>query len=183
MASEPSVPGGSALEMSPEVQWSKRAGARFFGVLFQFLAVIVLIATVIVAAEVAHLSTQVGVSGSRDPIAWAVLAAGVFASCVLAGLGYALGILCAIYDRQELDWAGEDIRTSPATTRAGGAAARLTPQGARAVTSPTPASQTPAPDLHSSRPDVGEEELPDRERGALWEWLTRERHLMRSDDS
>jgi len=94
---------------------SKRAGARAFGVIFQLLALAIIVGTCVAADVVAHTGTSVGINGSRDPIVWAIIASGLFAACVLAGFGYVLGMLCAIYDRQNPALAFNS--SAPATRR------------------------------------------------------------------
>src|ERR1039458_9429567 len=89
------------MAMSELTSDAKRGGARFFGIIFQFLAVGALFGTLAITAYVTHLGTEIGINGTRDPLTWIVLVSGLFVTCVLAGLGYILGILCAIYDRQE----------------------------------------------------------------------------------
>ena len=87
--------------MSDISRRSLRNEARFFAVIFQVLAFLTLAGTLIAAFKINNVGTQVGVNGSHDPVVWIIVAVGLFASCVLTGLGYALGMLCAIFDRQE----------------------------------------------------------------------------------
>jgi len=68
---------------------------------FQFLAVISLTGTLITTVTVSSLGSTFGIDGANDPVAWLVFVGGLFVTCVLAGFGYTVGILCAIYDRNE----------------------------------------------------------------------------------
>ncbi len=81
---------------------NKRAGARAFGIIFQLLSLAVILGTIVTANVVARSGASVGTNGNHDPIVWTIVASGLFAACVLAGFGYVLGMLCAIYDRQTL---------------------------------------------------------------------------------
>jgi len=103
------------MAMSQAVSESKRAGARTFGVLFQVLAVISFIATLYVTLNIVNLGWQFGVGGPTDLVAWAAFATGLFVSSVLAGIGYTLGVLCAIYDRQESKSLGGSIVLAQST--------------------------------------------------------------------
>lgn len=87
--------------MSERTTDSKREGARIFGGIFQLLAVASIASTVVAMGNVAHLGDAFGVNPTNDPLTWVVLASGIFITSVFIGMGYALGMLCAIYDRQE----------------------------------------------------------------------------------
>ena len=88
--------------MSDISRRSLRNEARFFAVIFQVLAFLTLAGTLIAIFKINNVGTQVDVNGSwPDPGVWIIVAVGLFASCVLTGLGYALGMLCAIFDRQK----------------------------------------------------------------------------------
>lgn len=129
---------------------SKRAGARALGLIFQALAFVVVLGTFIVVDVVAHWGVTVGINSNRDPLVWTVVAAGLFAACVLAGFGYVLGMLCVIYDRQSPE---ASLRPSLAPT-----------SNRRAITQPPPrVKRLPPP--------------PSLKETATWEFLTRPRHF------
>jgi hypothetical protein len=165
------------MSMSEITREAKRGGARVFGIVFQFLAVIALFATVVVAFKVANLGTQIGIDGTKDPLVWIVLVSGAFVTCVLAGFGYTLGILCAIYDRQEPDDSGPDLDARPTYAlpkppskppEAGPWAVPSAPPKPKIQTPPPPKTRTPDPQPEATK-----------ESSALWQQLTRERHLFR----
>ena len=89
------------MVMSEQKTDAKRDGARIYGVIFQFLAIASIIATLYAMGKIANLGNALGVNPTNDPLIWVVLASGIFITCVFIGMGYALGMLCAIYDRQE----------------------------------------------------------------------------------
>jgi hypothetical protein len=139
--------------MNHQTMESKRAGARAFGLIFQALAFLVVLGTCIAADIVAHLGATVGVNSNQDPFVWTILAAGLFAACVLAGFGYVLGMLCAIYDRQN----PETPLKAPSNDRSA-----LSPRPPK-VESPPPTPPPPPP--------------PPLKETATWEFLTRPRHV------
>jgi hypothetical protein len=163
------------MPMSDTSSGALRSGARVFGVIFQFLAFLILAGTLVGSIIVARLGQQIGFNRSNDPLVWIILASGLFATCVLAGFGYVLGMLCAIYDRQE--WT-RPIR--PSTPRVG---PLQTPSSGPTPTSPassqapqaTPLSDRPveSPPKGSVLPSGG----PSLYDNATWKWLTQERHL------
>jgi hypothetical protein len=134
---------------------SKRAGAHAFGIIFQLLSLAVIVGTCVAADVVAHLGSSVGIKNSHDPIVWTILASGLFAACVLAGFGYILGMLCAIYDRQI---PGMTIKPTITIARR-----QYTPPH------PSPKIENPSPG-----PLIKET--------ATWEFLTRQRHLKKPID-
>lgn len=143
------------VTMSAQTMESKRAGARAFGIIFQFVSFVVILGSCIAADIIAHLGTSVGINSSHDPIVWTIIAAGLFAASVLAGFGYVLGMLCAIYDRQI-----PDTTIEPSVTNA-----------SRQNTFPQP-----PPKILNSSPGPSIKET------ATWEFLTRERHFKKSGD-
>jgi hypothetical protein len=161
--------------MSEPTREVKYAGARVFGIVFQFLAVIALFATVAVALKVANVGTQIGINGTKDPLVWIVLVSGAFVTCVLAGFGYTLGILCAIYDRQEPDDSGPDVDARP-TYALPKPPSKPPEAGPWVVPSapPKPKIQTPPPPKTPTTNPLPETT---KESSVLWQQLTRERHL------
>ena len=138
------------MTMSKETAMAKRSGARTLGIAFQILSAATLVGPFIRALNVAHLGTTIGVRSSQDPVVWGIVASGVFAALVLAGIGYALGMLCAIYDRQE-PRAPLPREVQPVGPR-------------RTFPSAPPPMENPSPG-----PSIKET--------STWEFLTRERHL------
>jgi len=192
------------MSMSARVQQDKRAGARFFGAVFQFLAVLTFIGTVIAAVVVDRVGSEFGIRGSNNFAMWMVLASGLFVTSVLAGFGYTLGLLCAIYDRQET--VTPDRETLPESWLTispikpppfkPGTLTRNTetPQSSPANRDSLPGLQVaeemspPTPKPPTDRvtlPKLQDAEKPpvpsSSEKGAIWEWLTRERRFGRSE--
>ena len=170
------------MAMSERTMDAKYAGARFFGVLFQLLAVVTLLGTLFATAEIANLGNRIQISGAIDPVAGIVFVSGLFASCVLAGLGYTLGVLCAIYDRQEpavhvVDVAPRviDRNSSPEPDWYRPRPTTFSTKGAPAPAPPVNTADAPTQELVS--PPVG----PVSDKSSLWEWLTRERHFRQSE--
>ena len=167
------------MVMSEQTSDNKRAGARVFGVIFQVLAVASLAGTLVVMAYVANLGTQIGINGTRDPLTWIVLASGLFVTCVLTGIGYILGILCAIYDRQEPAEPIVDVvpRTIPRSYSPEHPSYRPSPitLATEEESAPTPRVNTVAPPLPQEPAKPPAPQVTDK--SSLWEWLTRERHL------
>jgi len=167
------------MAMSELTSDAKRGGARVFGIIFQFLAVAALVGTLAAMAYVAHLGTDIGIDGTKDPLTWIVLASGLFVTCVLAGLGYILGILCAIYDRQEPAERVLDVvpRTMPRTQPSKPPPYRPSPITLieDEIVAPTPPVQRPVspPPLREPKAPTSRED----EKSVLWECLTRERHI------
>ena len=166
------------MMMSEQTREAKRGGARVFGAIFQILAVISLVGTVAAVAVVAHLGTEIGIDGTTDPATWIILASGLFMTCVLAGLGYILGILCAIYDRQE---PAEPVVHAVPKTMPRSYAPKPAPYRPNPITLATEEEPAPAPPVEipvSPPPREPQPPTPPAaEKSALWEWLTRERHL------
>jgi hypothetical protein len=167
------------MVMSERTSNDKRAGARGFGVIFQLLAVASLVGTLVAMAYVANLGTQIGINGTKDPLTWIVLASGLFVTCVLTGIGYILGILCAIYDRQEPAKPVVDVVPRTITRSYSPEPAWYRPSPMTLATeekpAPTPpvnrvASPLPQPPAKPSAPQING-------KSSSWEWLTRERHF------
>ena len=166
------------MAMSEDTGDAKRAGARILGVIFQLLAVAAMVGTMAATAYVANLGTQIGIDGTKDPVTWIVLASGLFMTCVLAGLGYILGILCAIYDRQE---AAKPVLNVVPRTMPRSYAPKPAPYRPNPITLATEEKPAPAPPVQRPvSPPLREPQhptTPAAEKSVLWEWLTRERHF------
>ena len=192
------------MSMSARVQQEKRAGARFFGVVFQFLAVLTLIGTFIAAVVVDRVGLEFGIQGSNNFAMWMVIASGLFVTSVLAGFGYTLGLLCAIYDRQETVTPDRETLPEswltispikpppfkPGTLTRNTETPQSSPanrdslpglQVAEEMSPPTPKPPTDRVTLPKLQ-DAEKPPVPARlEKGAIWEWLTRERRFRRSE--
>jgi hypothetical protein len=60
---------------------------------------VALIGTFYATWAVGRVGTSLGVANTHNPVAWYVFAGGVLFTVLLAGVGYGLATLCAIYDR------------------------------------------------------------------------------------
>ena len=169
------------MTMGELTRESKRAGARLFGVVFQILSVVAILGTAYATAQVANIGTQIGIGTSHDQAVWFVLVGGLFISFVLMGFGYTLGILCAIYDRQEPDVQQED--DGPTSTYRSPRPPSKPPEVGPWVVpsaSPKPKTQTPpAPEMLTTEPPPD----PTKESSLLWQQLTRERHFFGKRES
>lgn len=170
------------MVMSEQSSDGKRDGARIFGVIFQFLAIGSIIATLYALARIASLGTALGVSNTNDPLIWIVLASGVFVTCVFLGMGYALGLLSAIYDRQEPSQPLVDVGLNKtiATRSAGSVPYRpspITTMSEERHAPISPVERAAAPLLEQPVTPI---EPTITEKSALWEWLTRERNFRQS---
>jgi hypothetical protein len=111
-----------------------------------------------------------GVTAAHDPIPWIVLAAGVAVSLIFAGLGYSLGMLCALYDRQTTA-----AQLTHSVLGSLGSISRPSTEW-RAPAAREPAlREAPAPSLPKA--DAALVIAPVRPRSGLWAALTKERHL------
>jgi hypothetical protein len=148
-------------------------------VLLQCLSVVTLGGTFIVVIDIARQGQQLfGVTAPHDPVPWIILAAGVIASLIFAGLGYSLAMLCALYDRQvslksALGALGSltpkpqpstERRAAPALDDAPSNVAPPTIPNVIAAPATTPLSKPAAP------------------QGGLWKALTKERHFRKQLD-
>lgn len=84
--------------MSSETRHTIRENARIVGALLQGLAVVTFIASFVATYQLAHAGEILGVAPSHDPLPWIVFGVGIIAALLIAGLGYSLAMLCAIYD-------------------------------------------------------------------------------------
>jgi hypothetical protein len=168
--------------MSETTRDNVRCNARVVGILLQCLSVVTLVATFVVVVTVAQQGQQLfGVTATHDPAPWIVLAAGVIASLIFAGLGYTLGMLCAIYDRQatvepSFSALGSGT-TNPHSAEWRAALAREVE--ARDV--PKSIIATSIENTNAAPPitSVSAQMVP---QGGLWEALTKERHFRRPRD-
>jgi hypothetical protein len=153
-----------------------RLNARTVGVTLQALSAFTFLGTIYATMKVANLGSELGLSGSNDPAPWIVLVTGVFVAMLLAGVGYSLAMLCAIYDRQTPSIPEPDVRSrptngSPNSPTATGAWEKL----ARNESAEPHIQQPPTVEFATEEPTV----KPPKETSALWRQLTRERHLPR----
>jgi hypothetical protein len=170
------------MTMSERTGDAKRDGARVFGVIFQVLASLSLVGTLIATVKVVNLGADAGIDKTHDPFAWIVLVSGLFVTCVLTGIGYILGVLCAIYDRQ--DTLGSLSGTGPSQVPT-----PHVPESGRSIPNPI---VTVGGDKHGPSSYVADSSATTHQptthplgvvavgKGALWESLTRDRHFKRS---
>jgi amino acid transporter len=163
--------------MSEATRDTVRSNARVVGVLLQCLAVVTLVATFIVAITVAQQGKQLlGVTATHDPVPWIVLAAGVIASLIFAGLGYTLAMLCAIYDRQAI---GEPSRGALGSGTTKPHAVEWRVALAREVEAPDAPKTIIASSIENTNaaPIVTSVSAQMTAQGGLWKALTKERHF------
>jgi hypothetical protein len=163
------------MVMSEQTTDGKRDGARTLGVIFQLLAVASIIATLYAMAKVADLGTALGINNTKDPLLWIVLAIGIFMTCMFIGMGYALGMLCAIYDRQQP--AQRMVTAIPAINTPKPPPYRPNPIGPATSGSTSPPSPAIGGRSPSPQRPVQPQALDVTEKSTLAEWLTRERHF------
>jgi hypothetical protein len=152
-----------------------RGNVRFLGLLFQILAVLSLVATAFTALKVSQVETQVGFRTTSNPAILFIVLGGIMAALIFTAIGHGLGILCAIYDRQE--WATREppFKSPPH---------RLTttpPSGPTTLAAITPTiTQLAEKSTSEMNTQSQTQTLLNETRTApdgLWEWLTRERHF------
>lgn len=160
-----------------------RSSAYFFSVVLYALALLTLFGTIIAVREVSNAGSDfLGVSAARDPGTWAVGAIGVTVSAIEAGIGFGLGLLSAIYDRQQPPAASRTLSppserdVSPMTVSATDVTTYRSPPA------PTPAV-TPSPTLPPRTSTTTMRPKKSYPEGTLMDHLTRERHVFprRSD--
>lgn len=168
--------------MNARTNEGTRANARFYGITFHCLAILTICATLFAAAKVAKAGSDLGVQPSNDPAPWVILVVGILAALLLTGFGSALGILCAIYDRQE------SIQGVPGALRV--------PIPSPSPIAPNTSSSRPiasAPTIHEAyriKPEVDKPSITNDAQSAkaqtpsaskatsvLWGILTKERHF------
>ena len=166
------------MAMGQQTADAKRAGARFFGITFQVLAVVALAAAIYWSFRADQAATQFGFGPSSSGfMAAVILVSGAFVACLFAGFGYTLGLLCAIYDRQD-----QSVNVAGSVTPP--------PRSDAPTRAPQP-SKSPAPEVDEPRMTTTSDWSPaptpkfaptsppqsSQQGGRLREWLTRERHL------
>lgn len=183
------------MALSPSNMERIRGNARAIGLLFQALAILTFAATIYGSVETAHLGTTIGVNAAHDPVAWFVFAGGSFVALMFTGIGHVLGLLCAIYDRQD--------RIEERAPSISGVVTQGGPLTLRTATSGTvwdyvvARDETLGSDLPGSLPATATTEDPGAASGTLasarpdtltepvkgsglWDWLSKERHLKNS---
>ncbi len=172
-----------------------RSSARVVGIIFQTLAIATVALTLVGVNEVSHAGDQIGINGARDPFTWFVLIAGIFVALMFTGVGHILGMLCAVYDRQEPQSSEESGTRADASFEAEmrrqqkryGSTVweqivereeqQATSQSASALAPKQDSSLTSA--MHPPRLDTRAAQSPNT---GIWEWLTRERHFTKRSD-
>jgi len=179
------------MPMKPATTEAKREGARWIGGLFQFLALVTLVGTAIGGIKISSVDSQIGLSNVHDPLMWIVLMGGIIAAAVFAGFGYTLGILCAIYDRQEWRHGAVSLDRGNSPNRGSGSESKIAPRTVwdeiveREEHSGTTSSRAATTDLSPTRgEEIREANGPSKVAAStpgggsgLWAWLTKERHL------
>lgn len=166
-----------------------RRTSEFVGFLFKFLSFLSIVATVIATIFVARLGNSLDLQTRFNPLAWVVLASGLFATLVLFAFGTLLHMTCVIYDRQD-----RPFRASAAHFKSPGGGSPTEPVGGPTISSgPTSSisapeseplgksasSSSPAPPEAANvvtRPEPSRPSTPAK--GKLWELLTKERKLI-----
>ena len=166
------------MVMNENTWMSQRSGARFFNVTFQLLAIVMLIGTIYVTFKIANLGWQFGIHLSKNFLAWLVFASGLVVSALLSAIGYGLGILCAIYDRQSYATYLAEADSSLAPTPGMSDFVLNWLSGANSG----PAQKSKLPTASWTPPSVHTEayqEKRSKHHGdkSVREWLTRERHF------
>jgi hypothetical protein len=142
--------------------------------------------------EVNRVGATLGVSSNNDPATWFVFAGGIVVAILFAAVGYALGMLCAIYDRQEVGpeelnaeyeraaRPREALRQRAKKVDEAITYEKLPPRevSSQPVTPPAPAPGPPA----AVKQSIRRADVEDGQRAGPWEWLTRERHLLQPRD-
>lgn len=166
-----------------------RSGARAIGVTFQALAILTFMITIYATEEVAHAGTQIGVGTSQDPITWFVFIGGTFAALMFTGVGHVLGMLCAVYDRQDANHVqvaelilGSKHQADPTRQPAGRSDEAYevpTPITSPPLARSAPVKTRPQITTHPASPasNGSASPPPPKRQVGVWEWLTRERHL------
>ena len=165
-----------------------RRTSEFLGFLFKLLSFLSIVATVIAAIYVARLGNSLDLPSRFNPLAWVVLASGLFATLVLFAFGTLLHMTCVIYDRQDRPFRASAAHfKSPGggspTEPIGGTTNPSGPTSSIRVTEDVPlgnpaSSSSPAP---PEAADVVTRQEPSSPaspaKGRLWELLTKERKL------
>lgn len=176
VSSKPTLRFASFIQVISEAtSYSIRSNARIVGLILQCVAVVTLLGAFVAAFDVAQKGQQyLNVAASHDPAAWIVLAIGVIASLIFAGLGYSLAMLCALYDRQIT------VEASRGAFGSAGPIPRLSTEwrtppthelGVREGAAPTPQKTYTSPVT-----------APTPTRSGLWSALTKERHIKKPRD-
>jgi hypothetical protein len=87
-----------------------RANSRRLGLIFETLSVLTVIGTVYWTIRIYSTGTQLGIGTLTNRVSWSFFFAGMFSALVLGGFGHVLGLLCAIYDRQDLQPRQSQVR-------------------------------------------------------------------------
>jgi hypothetical protein len=171
------------MAMSSRSGEALRANSRSLGLIFQTLSVLTIVATLYGTFKVSAIGSQLGIGAVHDPISWFIFLGGMFAGLMLAGIGHVLGMLCVIFDRQEIPPKQPGVRPPKLTPSPGDWRQQ---SGARptvwemvveketdkvvvntAIVKPVVQSPTNASPTSTD---------------GLWGWLTRERHFTSRDD-
>ncbi len=171
-----------------------RSAAYFFSIVLRGLSLASVVGTIFVTYKVSQLNTTLGITNSQDPATWIVLVSGSAIAVIFAAGGYALGILCAIYDRQSLT--SKEVGalalqfSSDFETQSGrnhGVRGHVVQK--EVVEPSTPKQNVKLPPLIETesfaRSTLGNIPAGDSNepRGVLWARMTRERHVFRKREN
>lgn len=166
------------MAMSSRNGEALRANARPLGLIFQTLSVLTIAATLYGTFRVSALGSQVGIGAVHDPISWFIFLGGMFAGLMLAGVGHVLGMLCAIFNRQDHSPMKPGVRPPMSAPSLGDQGQQ---SGAR------PSVWDRVVDKEVEEAVVRRATVPPRRQSptnasqnstdGLWGWLTRERHF------
>ena len=161
-----------------------RANARFYGIAFHCLAILTLCATIFATFKIASLGDQLGVQPANDPAPWLIFVFGIFISLLLTGFGTVLGMLCAIYDRQEAvrqSTAPRTIATSDSSIAATESDRAVAPPTKPAIHESYRIAQPRTSESQIASPSSAPSASASSKKNGLWEQLTKERHLFNDE--
>jgi hypothetical protein len=153
-----------------------RSTAFFLSIVLRTLSLLILIGTAIASYEVARTGdTLLGVPAANDPGTWVVAFTGATLSAMLYGIGSALALLCAIYDRQRSP-GGEEIPLHDAIRSE-------TPATSHEASSTSGVAKSDDERIviagHNFGPMSTDNSKKTYRPGSLMDHLTRERHIFR----
>jgi hypothetical protein len=171
------------MAMSSRSGEALRENSRSLGVIFQTLSVLTIITTIYWTMKVATNGSQLGIGAVHDPLSWTIFFAGMFAALMLARIGHVLGMLCAIFDRQQNPPRPTSVRRANLTPSPGD---WRPPSGARPTVwemvvekEAIEVTDKPAIVPPVVRPSANASL---KSTDGLWGWLTRERHFTSRDN-
>lgn len=155
-----------------------RENSRSLGLVFQVLSVLSIAATLYATVRIHSVGSQYQIGSIAYPIAWFVFLGGLFTSLVLAGFGHVLGMLCALYDRQELlpkrlsNLVQQPTATSQEWRQRSSDRPTVWEKVVEKDVDEVIVRPATAPPVESLSPGTSSKKT-----GGLWEWLSRDRHF------